>query len=193
VTPIRRICVFAGSSLGDDPAFAGAASHLGATLARRRIGVVYGGARVGLMGTLADSALDAGGEAIGVIPAGLGRREIAHPGLSDLHLVSSMHERKAKMAALADAFIALPGGLGTLDELFEATTWTQLGIHEKPVGLLDVNGYWEPLRSLVDHAAANGFVSCGSRDVLLGSTDADTLIDALAAWQPVGESRWSGS
>lgn len=153
--------------------------------------MVYGGARVGLMGTLADAALDAGGEAIGVIPAGLSRRELAHPGLSDLHLVSSMHERKAKMAALADAFIALPGGLGTLDELFEATTWTQLGIHEKPVGLLDVNGYWEPLRGLVDHAAANGFVSYGSRDVLLGSTDPDALIDALAAWQPVGESRWS--
>lgn len=145
------------------------------------------------MGTLADSALEAGGEVIGVIPDGLGRREIAHPGLSDLYLVSTMHERKAKMADLADAFIALPGGLGTLDELFEATTWTQLGIQAKPVGLLDVNDYWEPLRTIVDHAAANGFVSYGSRDVLLSSADPEALIDALMAWRPVGESRWSSS
>lgn len=188
---LRRVCVFAGSSAGSDPAYTEAARDLGATLTERGLGIVYGGAKVGLMGTLADVALEAGGEVIGVIPAGLGRREIAHPGLSDLHVVSTMHERKALMAELGDAFVALPGGLGTLDELLEATTWTQLGIHRKPVGLLDVKGYWAPLRALVDHAAEHGFVSYGSREVLLSSADPGELMDALAAWHPAGDGRWT--
>ncbi len=154
--------------------------------------MVYGGAQVGLMGVAADAALAAGGEVIGVIPAGLGSREIAHPGLSELHTVATMHERKARMAELAEAFVALPGGLGTLDELMEAVTWNQLGIHAKPVGLLDANGYWGPLRALIEHAAEQGFVSYGSDQMLISASDPDELIEAMAAWTPPGGvSRWT--
>lgn len=186
----RRLCVFAGSSHGADPAYAEAARALAALLLERDIGMVYGGAQVGLMGVAADGVLEGGGEVIGVIPTGLGDREIAHPGLSDLQMVSTMHERKARMADLADGFVVLPGGLGTLEELMEAVTWNQLGIHAKPVGLLDVGGYWEPLVALIDHAAAQGFVAYGETDVLLRAPEPAALVDAMALWRPPQHRRW---
>jgi uncharacterized protein (TIGR00730 family) len=182
--------VFAGSSAGADRAYAEAARALAAVLVERGIGMVYGGAQVGLMGVTADAVLEAGGEVIGVLPSGLKRREIAHPRLSDLHIVSSMHDRKERMAALAQGFVALPGGLGTLDELVEATTWNQLGIHAKPVGLLDVSNYWQPLRDLVAHAASEGFVSYGSSQMLISAAEPGELIDAMAAWEPPDTRRW---
>src|SRR5512134_3683182 len=142
---MKRVCVFCGSSPGRDPVHVEAASRMGRTLAARGLGLVYGGGRVGLMGAVADAALAAGGEVIGVIPRRLVDRELAHPGLTELHVVGSLHERKAKMAELADGFIALPGGLGTLEELAEVASWAQLELHDKPIGLLAPNGYWEPL------------------------------------------------
>ncbi len=179
-----RLCVFAGSSLGADPAYAEAARALAGELAERRIGMVYGGAQSGLMGVTADAVLERGGEVVGVIPTGLRDREIAHRGLSDLQVVSTMHERKARMAELADAFVVLPGGLGTLEELMEAVTWNQLGIYAKPVGLLDVGGYWEPLEALVDHAARQGFISYGDSELLLREPEPAALLDVMAAWRP---------
>ena len=187
----HRLCVFAGSSHGADPAYAEAARALAAELIARDIGMVYGGAQVGLMGVTADAVLDAGGEVIGVIPTGLGDREIAHAGLSDLQMVSTMHERKARMAELADGFVVLPGGLGTLEELMEAVTWNQLGIHAKPVGLLDVGGYWGPLETLIDHVAAEGFVSYGDTAVLLRADQPAALLDAMATWRPPATGRWT--
>jgi uncharacterized protein (TIGR00730 family) len=143
------------------------------------------------MGVAADAVLERGGEVIGVIPTGLQQRELAHRRLTDLQIVSSMHERKARMADLAQGFVALPGGLGTLDELIEATTWNQLGIHAKPVGLLDVNGYWGPLADLVDHAAAQGFVSYGDSEVLQRAPEPAALLDAMALWRPPQRRRWA--
>ena len=186
----HRLCVFAGSSHGADPAFAEAARALGAELIARDIGMVYGGTQVGLMGVAADAVLEEGGEVIGVLPTGLGRREIAHPGLSDLQMVSTMHERKARMADLADGFVVLPGGLGTMEELMEAVTWNQLGIHTKPVGLLDAAGYWAPLQALVDHAAEQGFVRYGDAEVLLRESEPAALLDAMALWRPPEQRRW---
>ena len=155
---MRRVCVFCGASSGRSPAYAAAARELGAELAGRGLGLVYGGGRVGLMGAVADAALAAGGEAVGVIPQELVDRELAHGGLTELRVVGSLHERKALMAELADAFVALPGGFGTLDELLEQLTWSQLGLHAKPVGLLDVAEYWRPLIELARHATDEGFV-----------------------------------
>src|SRR5215475_7137101 len=153
---MQRICVFCGSSTGGRPSYAAIARSLGAALARRRLGLVYGGGSIGLMGVLADTVLAAGGSVTGVIPRGLYSAEIAHAGLSELRVVSSMHERKAVMESLSDAFVALPGGLGTFEELLEMLTWLQLGIHRKPVALLDVDGYWRGLRQLLDDAVAGG-------------------------------------
>ena len=155
---MRAVCVFCGASSGRLAAYADAARTLGATLAGRGLGLVYGGGRVGLMGAVADGALAAGGEVTGVIPQELVDRELAHEGLTRLHVVESLHERKALMAELSDAFVALPGGFGTLDELLEQLTWSQLGLHAKPIGLLDVEGYWGPLIALAQHATAEGFV-----------------------------------
>jgi uncharacterized protein (TIGR00730 family) len=155
---VRRVCVFCGASSGRDPAYAAAARALGAAIVDRGLGLVYGGGRVGLMGAVADAVLAAGGDVTGVIPAQLVERELAHGGLDDLRVVGSLHERKALMAELADAFVALPGGFGTLDELMEQLTWSQLGLHEKPVGLLDVAGYWGPLIAFARHATDAGFV-----------------------------------
>lgn len=183
---LKRICVFAGSRDGADPAYTEAAARLAETIVAAGLGVVYGGGRVGLMGAVADAALAEGGEVIGVIPAALQRREIAHRDLTELHVVESMHERKAMMAQLCDAFVALPGGFGTMDELVEAVTWSQLGIHSKPVGLLDVGGYWQPLRRLVDHAVDQDFVSPAGRDLLLWSDDAAELLTALGEWRSTG-------
>jgi uncharacterized protein (TIGR00730 family) len=178
---LRRICVFAGSSMGAHEAYATAAEALGRELARRGIGLVYGGASRGLMGVVADAALTGGGEVIGVLPRGLFSREVAHTGLTELREVGSMHERKALMSDLADGFIALPGGFGTFDELFEIVTWAQIGLHPKPIGLLDVEGYYGPLLALAAHAEAEGFVPAGNSRLLLRSDDPAALLDAFAA------------
>ena len=177
---MQRVCVFCGASSGRRPAYARAARAFGATLAGRGIGLVYGGGRVGLMGAVADGALGRGGEAIGVIPRALVDRELAHGGLTELRVVDSLHERKALMAELADAFVALPGGFGTLDELMEQLTWSQLGLHRKPVGLLDVDEYWRPLIELSRHATAEGFVREADLAAIAVSDDGSLLLDRLA-------------
>lgn len=181
---MRRVCVFAGASLGNHDSYAAAARTLAETLGRRGLGLVYGGARLGLMGALADRALAVGVPVIGVLPHALSHVEIAHPGLDELRIVEDLHERKKTMAQLADAFVALPGGLGTLEETCEMLTWTDLGLHRKPVGLLDVAGYWHHLEAMLDTAADSGFVTASGRSQLIRSDDPDTLLDRLAAWQP---------
>jgi uncharacterized protein (TIGR00730 family) len=177
---VRRVCVFCGSSAGVRPQYAAAARELGGLLAHRGVGLVYGGAEVGLMGAVADAVIEGGGEAIGVIPRQLVDREIAHRSLADLRVVGSMHERKALMTELSDAFVVLPGGSGTLDELFEAFTWSQLGIHDKPIGLVDVEGYWEPLLSFLDHAVDEGFLRADHRASLRVARDPGELLELLA-------------
>lgn len=173
---IRRIAVFCGSSTGSDPRFLAAARALGRDLAERGIGVVYGGADVGCMGALADGALSAGGDVIGVLTRGLADREIAHRGITSLELVDSMHERKARMAALSDAVIALPGGYGTFDELFEALTWSQLRIDRKPIGVLDAGGFWAPMIAMLDAAVASGFLRNENRELLCAAASLDALL-----------------
>ncbi|HEY8092040.1 MAG TPA: TIGR00730 family Rossman fold protein [Polyangiaceae bacterium] len=176
---MRRVCVFCGSRPGASPRYAEAARELGAAVARSDRGLVYGGAGVGLMREVADAALAMGGEVIGVIPRSMVDRELAHPGLTRLHVVESMHTRKALMSDLSDGFVALPGGLGTLDELFEILTWAQLRIHAKPVGLLDVAGYWAPLRALVEHTVKEGFTPEGQVPIH-SAPDAATLLALMA-------------
>ncbi|MFN8217992.1 MAG: TIGR00730 family Rossman fold protein [Solirubrobacterales bacterium] len=180
----RRICVFAGSGRGARPEYEAGAAALGRLLAERGIGVVYGGGSVGLMGAVADAALAAGGEVIGVIPEALLIPEEVHAGLSEQHVVGSMHERKALMGELSDAFIALPGGLGTLDELLEATTWTQLGFHSKPCGVLNIEAYFDSLSRLLDHAAQEGFLTLPHLQILIVEKDADVLLERLLSWVP---------
>jgi uncharacterized protein (TIGR00730 family) len=187
---MRRLCVFSGSSPGGHPDYAQAAEELGRALAAQGLGLVYGGAHVGLMGTIADAALEAGGDVVGVIPQALVDREIAHTGLTDLHVVGSMHERKAKMADLADGFIALPGGMGTLEELFEVYTWTQLGLHSKPLGLLDVRGYYAQLAAFLDHAVAERFVTAEHREMLVVEQRAEAMIEAFRRWRPPVRTKW---
>ena len=174
---MKRICVFLGSSAGKQPDYADAAKQLGRELVRRKLGLVYGGANLGLMAVLADTVLAEGGEVIGVIPKMLVEKEIAHPGLTTLHVVASMHQRKAMMADLADGFIGLPGGLGTFEEFFEVWTWGQLGLHAKPCGLLDVCGYFTHLIQFIDHAVAERFLRQENRDLLLLSPEPATLLD----------------
>jgi uncharacterized protein (TIGR00730 family) len=174
-----RVCVFCGSSPGDEPAYLQSASETGRILTERGVGVVYGGGRVGLMGALADAALAAGGEVIGIIPEALAAREIAHRGLTQLHVVGSMHERKALMAAESDAFLTLPGGFGTLEELFEAVTWRQLGFHDKPCGIVNVAGYFDGLLKFCDDAAAHGFVYARDRAGLFARISVAETIDEL--------------
>jgi uncharacterized protein (TIGR00730 family) len=181
MSSLRRICVYCGSKSGSQPRFGAAADELGALLAERGIGLVYGGASVGLMGTVADAVLAGGGEVIGVIPGDLFADEVAHEGLTELHVVGSMHERKARMSELADAFIALPGGFGTIEEVVEAVTWTQLGIHRKPVALLDVDGYYQHLLAFLDRAVADGLLNPDSRRLLARGDDPARLVDELAA------------
>jgi uncharacterized protein (TIGR00730 family) len=187
---MRRVCVFCGSSAGARPEYLAAARTLGRGLAERGVGVVYGGARVGLMGAVADAALAAGGDVTGVIPRALQEREIAHPGLTTLHVVASMHERKALMSEASDAFVTLPGGLGTLEELFEVWTWAQLGIHAKPCGVLNVAGYYTPLLDFLDRGVAEQFVRARYRSMLLVDDDVERLVDRLAAYRPEGVTRW---
>ncbi|MCC7241707.1 MAG: TIGR00730 family Rossman fold protein [Acidobacteria bacterium] len=176
---MRRVCVFCGSSSGGRPVYAEAARDLGRELVARQLTLVYGGGQVGLMGEVADAVLQAGGEAIGVIPHALASREIAHQGLTRLHVVSSMHERKALMAQLSDVFIALPGGFGTYEEFFEAVTWTQLGVHRKPCGLLNVAGFYDPIVGFIDRAVEEQFVRPQHRATILVDTAAGGLLDQL--------------
>ncbi len=187
---LRRVCVYCASNDGALPEYVETARRLGRTLAERGHCVVYGGGRVGLMGALADAAIEAGGEVVGVMPHALVQREVAHLGLTALHIVDSMHERKAMLADLADAFITLPGGLGTLEEFFETWTWAQLGVHQKPVGLLDVKEYWQPLISLLEHAAQEGFVRGAPEEWLVIESDVDRMIDRLRAFHPPTVRRW---
>ncbi|HET6504345.1 MAG TPA: TIGR00730 family Rossman fold protein [Amycolatopsis sp.] len=188
---MRRICVFCGSSTGRDPVYAEQAAALGKLLAEREIGLVYGGASVGIMGAVADAALAAGGAVIGVIPKRLMRVEIAHAGLTELHVTSDMHERKAKMAELSDGFLALPGGAGTLEELAEVWTWAQLGLHRKPIGLVDVAGYYQPLREFADHMVTEGFLRPQHRDMVLVDPDPAVLLDAFARYEPPVIPKWT--
>jgi hypothetical protein len=176
-----RVTVFLGSSAGTRPQFAAAAAELGASLARAGAGIVYGGDSIGLMGVLAQAALAAGGEVIGVIPAAMAEAGIAAPGLTRLEVVASMHARKARMAELGDGFVALPGGLGTLDELFEILTWRQLRLHGKPVALLDVDGFWGPLLAFLDAQVSAGFISAANRALLLRVTSPAAVLPALSA------------
>ena len=185
-----RVCVFSGSSPGADLAYRAAARDLGLRLAEREVEVVYGGASVGLMGAVADAALEAGGRVTGVIPQSLVDREVAHPGLSELRVVESMHARKALMAELSDAFVALPGGVGTLEELFEVYTWNQLGLHAKPLGLFNVRGYFDALVRFLDHAVAERFVTRTHRDMLLVAEDVAALLDGLTAWEAPVQPKW---
>ena len=184
------ICVYCGSNSGALPAYTETAARLGQTLARRGIDLVYGGGKVGLMGTLADAALHAGGRVIGIIPRALAEKEVAHAGLTDLRVVESMHARKALMAELAGGFIVLPGGAGTMDEFFEIWTWGQLGIHAKPFGLLNVAGYFDPLIHYLDHMVAQRFLKSEHRAQVLIGNDAPTLLDRFAAHTPVRVRKW---
>ena len=177
---MRRLCVFCGSSVGNQPAYAEAARAMGALLAARGIGLVYGGGHVGLMGVLADAVMADGGEVIGVIPQTLADREIAHTGLTELRVVDSMHTRKAMMAELADAFVAMPGGVGTFEEFFEVVTWTQLGVHRKPCGLLNVNAFYTPLAAFIDQAVSEGFIRPIHRAAVVVDSDPARLLDTLA-------------
>ena len=187
---LTSVAVYCGSNPGTDPAFAQAAAALGRMLAERGIRLVYGGGHVGLMGAIADAVLEKGGEAHGVITESLRAKEVAHRGLTSLQVVGTMHERKAAMADTANAFVMLPGGFGTFDEFFEALTWTQLGIHAKPCGILEVAGFFAPLRALLDGAVTAGFVHPAHRDMVLVDTDPGRLLDRLAAWTPVTVSKW---
>ncbi len=175
----KRICVYCGSSAGNNSEYALAADALGKTMAKRGYGLVYGGASIGLMGELADTVLDSGGEVIGVMPSILAEKEIAHPRLTDLHVTSSMHDRKSVMADLSDAFVAMPGGLGTLEELFEIWTWGQLGFHDKPIGILNIDGYFDGILSFLDHAVIEGFVKGPHRDMLIETDSPDDLFDSI--------------
>ncbi len=188
-----RITVFCGSRGGARPGYLAAARALGTALAQRGHGLVYGGARVGTMGALADAALASGGPVTGVMPHGLVQREVAHAGLSEFIAVDSMHARKALMADLADAFIALPGGFGTLDELFEILTWSQLGLHWKPIALMDVAGFFNPLLAALDHGVTEGFLDPAHRSMLLRETEVGPLLDRIEAWRPGPViSKWEG-
>ncbi len=189
---IRRLCVFCGSSSGTNPAVAAATDRLGLLLAERDIELVYGGGAVGLMGRIADVVVAAGGRARGVIPTGLFSSEVAHRGLTELIEVDSMHERKAIMYELSDAFIALPGGLGTLEELAETLTWRQIGIHDKPLGLLDVDGYYQPLVEWFDRAASDGLLKANNRSLVHVGSDPVELLGTLAADAQPYEPKWDG-
>jgi uncharacterized protein (TIGR00730 family) len=190
---LRRVAIFCASSSGASPIYTLAAQAIAKLLASRNIELVYGGSRIGLMGTLADTCLLEGGRVIGVIPKALVDREVAHPGLTELHIVNTMHERKAMIADLADAFIALPGGYGTWDEFCEVLTWSQLGIHRKPCALLNVNGYYDAFLQLADLATTEGFVRECNREILLSDTDPGPLLDRIASYTvPVGDAIENG-
>jgi uncharacterized protein (TIGR00730 family) len=187
---MQRLCVFLGSNPGNKPDYLAAAQAMGSELARRGLVTVYGGSNVGLMGALANAALQAGGQVIGVIPEALRQKEIAHTGLTELHVVGSMHERKALMAELSDGFIALPGGMGTLEELCEVLTWAQLGFHKKPCGLLDIGGYYASLGAFFDNAVAQGFVNPAHRAMLLRDSTPAALLDQFGSYVAPVVNKW---
>ena len=192
MSALTSVCIFCGASPGGDVAYRAAAEAMGRAIVGRGMRLVYGGAKVGLMGAVADAALAAGGEVIGVLPHALTDKEIAHTGLTRLEVVASMHERKARMAELSDAFVALPGGAGTLEEIFEIWTWGQLGFHAKPAGFLNVRGYYDGLRGFVDHAVGEAFLRAPHRDMLIFREDCDEMLDALAAYKPPVVEKWIG-
>jgi uncharacterized protein (TIGR00730 family) len=187
---LRRVCVFCGSNPGSSSEYRSMATRLGSLLAARGIGLVFGGGSVGMMGAVADAAAAGGAETIGIIPEGLAAREVAHRGVTEMHVVTTMHQRKALMSELSDAFIALPGGFGTLEELFEVTTWAQLGIHRKPIGLLDINGYYRQLVSFIDHAVKEQFIRREYRDLFVVGEDPETLLDTLTTHEMPVVARW---
>lgn len=189
---MKRVCVFSGSSPGARPEYVAAAAEFGQALATRGIGVVYGGASIGLMGAVADAALRHGGEVVGVIPQFLALKEVAHAGLTDLRIVDSMHERKALMAELSDAFVALPGGIGTFEEIFEVWTWAQLGSHAKPCAFLNVAGYYDRLFAFLDHAVAEAFLKPVHREMTLVADRPAALLDALATHRTPAVEKWLG-
>ena len=187
---MKNICVYCGSSPGRLDAYADGARELAKALVDRGLGLVYGGASIGLMGLVADAVLQLGGKAVGVIPQALARKEVVHPNLSELHITQSMHERKTLMAELSDGFIAMPGGIGTLEEIFEIWTWAQLGIHAKPCGLLNVAGYFDALTTFLDHATTEQFLKPQHRSVLIVEPQANALLDRFARYQPPGVQKW---
>lgn len=189
---MQRVCVFCGSNPGASPAYREAARDVGRALAERGLGLVYGGSRSGTMGVIADAALDAGGKVFGVIPRALVDKEIAHTGLTELQIVETMHERKARMTELADGFVALPGGYGTLDEFFEVVTWAQLGLHRKPCALLNVGGFFDALIAYLDHAVGSGFVREEHRALILVEADPGRLIDRMRAHRVPPAEKWIG-
>jgi uncharacterized protein (TIGR00730 family) len=190
VPALSSLCVFCGSNGGADPAYLDAAARAGRALAQRGVRLVYGGGKVGMMGAIADAALEAGGEVVGVIPQQIFDLEIGHEGVSDLRVVASMHERKALMADLSDAFVALPGGIGTFEELFEVYTWAQLGLHRKPLGLLDVAGYYAPLEAMLDHAVEQRFLRPETRAMLVRDDSLDGLLERFEGWEPPALPKW---
>jgi uncharacterized protein (TIGR00730 family) len=190
--PFRRLCVFCGSSTGNRPAYRDAAEQLGLLLVERGIELVYGGGNIGLMGVLADTVLARGGRAIGVIPESLMAKKVGHTGLTELRIVNSMHERKALMSDLADGFIALPGGFGTVEEFCEVVTWSQLGLQSKPCGLLNVENYYAPLLALFDHAVREGFLHKENRRLVLDDDDPARLLDQMATFTPKPAAKWIG-
>ena len=187
---MKRIAVFCGSSKGNNPGFAAAAASMGNELARRGLELVFGGGKVGLMGVIADTVLRAGGRATGVIPKGLIAREVGHDGLSELHVVATMHERTALMARLSDAFVALPGGIGTFEELFEIWTWAQLGMHRKPIGVLNVGGYYDPMIAMIDEAVRAELLKPETRRMLIVDSVPARLLDRFETWQPPDVMHW---
>ncbi len=189
---MQSLCVFCGAAAGSRPLYVEAAAELGRLLGERRIRLIYGGGRVGMMGAVADAALAAGAEVVGVIPGALVDRELAHHGVTDLIVVESMHERKAKMAELSDAFVALPGGYGTLEELFEVITWAQLGFHAKPCGLLNVAGFFDPLLAMIAQAEDQAFLSAANRDLLHTANDPEEIVSRLSEVQPAQRKQWIG-
>lgn len=193
LSPLRRVCIFCGSSFGANPEYQNAAESFARLLATNGIGVVYGGASVGLMGAVADAALAAGGEVIGVLPHSMMAREIGHNGLTELHLVDTLHERKAMMAELSDAFVALPGGLGTFEEIFEVASWAQIGLHKKPCAFLNTNGFYDGLLTFLETSVAEGFVRPESQALLLAESDPMLLLRRLQAYVPPAYDRWTKS
>jgi uncharacterized protein (TIGR00730 family) len=187
---IRSLCIFCGSNSGNDPIYANVARDFGALLAKSNVALIYGGGHVGLMGIIADAVLAGRGNAIGVIPRMLWDREVGHRNLTELHVVETMHERKAMMASLSDAFVALPGGLGTLEEIFEVWTWAQLGIHRKPLGFLDANGFYAPLLSFLDHAVDAGFIRAQHRSMAIVDGDPASLLRRMSEYEPPVVEKW---
>ena len=190
MSSLAAVCVFCGSSPGADPAYFAAAQATGQAIANRGLALVYGGAKVGLMGAVADAALAAGGEVFGVLPRGLAAKELAHTSLTRLEVVDSMHERKARMAELSDGFVALPGGIGTLEEIFEIWTWGQLGFHAKPAGFLNVGGFYDPLKAFLDHMTDQAFMKAMHRDMALFGQSPHDILDAFDAYQPPNVDKW---